>query len=92
MPDSTTSRPFRGNQDAAGRIHLDVGGITQQDALPAASRHRPRGDLVALGFPDVARIHQQAAVRVFGKREASFALNHQGVTMLGRDGHPAFRI
>ena len=31
-------------------------------------------------------------MRVLGEREASFALNCECVTMLGRDGHPAFGI
>jgi hypothetical protein len=43
-------------------------------------------------LPDGARKEQQAAVRVFGQRQPAFALLREGVTMLGRDCHPAFCI
>jgi hypothetical protein len=43
-------------------------------------------------LPDGAGEKQQATVRVFGQRQLAFALLCEGVTMLGRDSHPAFRI
>jgi hypothetical protein len=43
-------------------------------------------------FPHRAREKQQATMWVFRKRHTSFTLLDQGVTVLGRDGHPTFRI
>jgi hypothetical protein len=40
----------------------------------------------------VAGEKQQATVRVLGQRQLAFALLREGVTVLGRDRHPAFRI
>jgi hypothetical protein len=65
-------------------VHLDIAGITEENALPRPGRHRPGGDLFAMLFPHRAREEQQATMRVSGERHTAFTLLHQGVAMLGR--------
>jgi hypothetical protein len=43
-------------------------------------------------FPHRAREEQQATMRVFRERHTAFTLLQQGVTVLGRYGHPPLRI
>jgi hypothetical protein len=91
IPSSITSRvkPTALRNSGETRIRPAVSISTSQ---PGAGRHRPGGDLLAVRFPHRAREKQQAAVGVLGQRQAAFALNGERVTVLGRDGHPAFSI
>lgn len=83
---------FRRNEDAAGRVHFDVGGVTEEDPLPRAGLHRPLGNLLTVLFPHRAGEQHDAAIGMAGQGEAAFALDRERVTMLGGDGHPAFCI
>ena len=73
-------------------VELDIHGIPKENALPCTGRHRPGSDLLAVLFPDGTGEEKQATVRVFGERHAAFTLRNEGVTVLGRDRHPALCI
>jgi hypothetical protein len=80
------------DQDAAGGVHFDIGGVAKENTLPRAGLQRPLGDLLTVLFPHGAGEEHDAAVGMAGQREAAFALDRERVTVLGGDRHPAFSI
>src|SRR5690606_22810764 len=80
------------DQDAARTVHIDVLGIAQQQALQGSGGSRESGDLLALLFPDVAGIDQEASIGVSREGQATLDLRTKRVMMPGRNRDPPLGI
>src|SRR5690606_29598402 len=81
-----------GHQNAARTVHVDVLGVTQQQALQRPGRGGKSGDLFALLFPDIAGIDQEATIGMPGEGQPALDLRTKRVTVPGRNRDPPLGI